>query len=68
MLTVQLMLSYGAQGNCPITHLPHPTCYEEFGCPDAWQDVLYSGSRLMLDDLDGFSEEEDMLFDPAFPE
>ena len=28
MPTVQLMLSYGAQGNCPTTHLPHPTCYE----------------------------------------
>ena len=33
-----------------------------------WRNVLYSGSRLMLDDLDGLSEEEDMLFDPAFPE
>jgi hypothetical protein len=30
-LTVQLMLSYGAQGNCPTTHLPHPTCYEAQG-------------------------------------
>ena len=43
-------------------------CGEEFGCPDAWRDVLYSSSRLMWDDLDGLSEEEDMLFDPAFPE
>ena len=25
------MLSYGAQGNCPTTHLPHPTCYEVQG-------------------------------------
>ena len=31
MPTVQLMLSYGAQGNCPTTHLPHPTCYEAQG-------------------------------------
>ena len=22
---------YGAQGNCPTTHLPHPTCYEAQG-------------------------------------
>ena len=36
-LTVQLMLSYGAQGNCPTTHLPHPTCFEAQGlkvCPN----------------------------------
>ena len=25
------MLSYGAQGSCPTTHLPHPTCYEAKG-------------------------------------
>jgi hypothetical protein len=43
-------------------------CGEEFGCPDAWRDVLYSGSTLMLNDLDGLSEEEDMLFDQGFPE
>ena len=43
-------------------------CEEEFGCPNVWRDVLYSSSRLMWDDLDGLSEEEDMLFDPAFPE
>ena len=43
-------------------------CGEEYGCPDAWRDDLYSGRRLMLDDSDGLSEEEDMLFDPAFPE
>ena len=30
-LTVQLMLSYGAPSNCPITNLPHPTCYEAQG-------------------------------------
>jgi hypothetical protein len=30
-LTVQLMLSYGAQSNCPIINLPHPTCYEAQG-------------------------------------
>ena len=43
-------------------------CEEEYGCPDAWRDVLYSGSTLMLNDLDGLSEEEDMLFDWSFPE
>jgi hypothetical protein len=25
------MLTYGAQGNCPTTPLPHPTCYEAQG-------------------------------------
>ena len=43
-------------------------CEEEYGCPDVWRDVLYSGSRLMLNDLDGLSSEEDMLFEPGFPQ
>ena len=36
--------------------------------PTGWCDVLYNDSRLMLDDLDGLSEEEDMLFACNFPQ
>ena len=40
-------------------------CGEKF----KWRDDLYSGSRLMLDDLDGLSEEEeDILYDRNFPQ
>ena len=39
-------------------------CGEEF----KWRHVLASGSRLVMDDLDCISEEEDILFDWNFPE
>lgn len=53
---------------CTSCWRTHCDCEEEYGCPDVWRDVLYSGSRLMLNDLDGLSEEEDMLFEPGFPQ
>ena len=39
-------------------------CGEEF----KWRHVLASGSRLVMNDLDCISEEEDILFDWNFPE